>query len=938
VEREQDLAALESALNEVAEGRGRTVAVVGEPGIGKSRLVAAARERAQSEGMLVCSARGAELERTFPFGVVRQLAASSYADSTREERSSWFTGVAEMAAPLFREEAIVDDAGDATYARLHALYWLCANAARRRPLVLAVDDAHWADEASLAFVGFLARRVEEIPLLLLLGARPPDPRENPELAGVLADPGTTTLAPEALTLDGVAALLRAVLARSPDPAFVAACHQATAGNPFLLGELAGEIRAEGMEPTAASAPRVASLTPAGVRTTTLVRLARLGEPARALARTLALLGDHTPVAVAAELAELERAVALDAAASLEEAGIVARDEGLSFVHPLLRAAIADDIPSVERVGAHGAAARALAREGAAADQVSVHLLRTEPAGDPWVVETLRAGAARALAFGDPETAGAYLRRALDEPAAGDERPRVLLELGLAEARASAPAAVETLSSAVAAASDPDTICEASLRLAQVLNLAGRADDAAHVLEDGISALEGRPDLLDPLKAELIATAYVRISTRRRLDPLIRSLRDPERTPSTQFELFSTAALAAEYAISRGHPKVGLDLARRALASPATARRGPVAEWQAEVQAIRALMAAEELEEAEAAVTSTLEAARAQGNRLSVAAASGGRAAVRLRRDDLLGAEADATACLELLAGEADTDAIAMGAAATVVRAGLELGRALGDLDRVVEDHRGDPDYPTAAFLLIAEGTLRFVAGDLEQTLSLFERCSEYEWVRDCPALYPWRSAAARVLGRMDRASEGRVLAEEELRLARAAGTPRAIGVALQASAAVAGSDPEREPLLEEAVTVLGRGDAQVELARALLARGALRRRSGQRKLAREDLERAHELASSRAAVRIAEEAATELKSSGVQLRRSTGGGADELTPSERRVAEIAAQGATNREIAQSLFLSEKTVEAHLGRAYRKLGIRSRGRLAAALGSGEPAAS
>ena len=150
VERERELSALAAALDGAASGRGGTLAVTGDPGIGKSRLLAAAREHARSAGMLVCAARGAELEHAFPFGVVRQLAASSYADTTREERESWFTGVARMAAPLFREDAIADDSAGASYPRLHALYWLCANAARRRPLVLLVDDAHWADEASLS--------------------------------------------------------------------------------------------------------------------------------------------------------------------------------------------------------------------------------------------------------------------------------------------------------------------------------------------------------------------------------------------------------------------------------------------------------------------------------------------------------------------------------------------------------------------------------------------------------------------------------------------------------------------------------------------------------------------------------------------------------------------------------------------------------------------
>ena len=219
-----------------------------------------------------------------------------------------------------------------------------------------------------------------------------------------------------------------------------------------------------------------------------------------------------------------------------------------------------------------------------------------------------------------------------------------------------------------------------------------------------------------------------------------------------------------------------------------------------------------------------------------------------------------------------------------------------------------------------------LAGDHERALERFERCGEEEWGRDCPALYPWRSAAALALARLGRDQEARALAAEEVAFAR---TPRACGVALHAAAAVA-SD---EALLARAIGELEGAEAPLELARALLARGELRRRDGRRTLARADLQRAYELAVSRGAVRVADAAADELRASGVRLRRTAARGADALTPSERRVAELAVRGLSNRDIAQSLFLSEKTVEAHLGRAYRKLGIRSRTRLAAALGGG-----
>lgn len=931
IERERELAALDAALDDAAAGRGRAVAVVGEPGIGKSRLLAAARERGRAAGMLVCGARGAELERAFPFGLVRQLAASSYANTTVEERASWFTGVARLAAPLFGEPSVAVSSAHDGESRLYALYWLCANAARRRPLVLVADDAQWADEASLGFVGFIARRVGELPMLLLLGTRPPDPGDTPELARMLTDPDTTTLTPGPLSSQGVTLLLQGILTGEPDPAFADACRHVTHGNPFLLTELAEEIRAEGIEPSATQAGRIASLTPAGVRTTALLRLARLSEHARQLARTLALLGDHAALSVAAELAKLDEASAVAAAVQLEKAGIVASNGGLGYVHPLLRAAVNNEVPSVERAAGHAAAARVLAGRGAAPDEIAVHLLAAAPAGDPWVVETLRQGAQRALELGDPEAGAAYLSRALDEPAGASERPRILLELGVAEARSGGATAAARLSEAAATAVDPDTRCEATQQLGQVLNLAGRAAEAAEALEEGIAALSERPDLADALRAELIATAYMRLSSRERLDPLIRSLREPVGLPVTQLELVGTAALAVEHAIARGDPAHGAELARRVLASPYQAS-GRATSGQIPVPIFLALIVAEQLEEAEAAVTAALEVARREGSAPGVAAMSSRRASIRLRRDDLLGAEADASACFELLADKPGTEAIAMGAAGAAVLAGVELGRSPADLERIIAAHHGDPDYPSHLFVLLADGTLRSLAGDFQGALARFEQCGSSRWLRDCPALSPWRSASAHALARLGRAAEAREHAAEELRLTRAAGTPRALGVALQAVAAVAEDDQERELRLDEAVSVLEQTEAALELARSLLARGALRRRTGRRRLAREDLQRAHDLAAARGAVRLADAAAEELRSSGARLRPAhSADGADALTPAERRVAELAATGLTNREIAQSLFLSEKTVEAHLGRTYRKLGIRSRGRLAAALG-------
>ena len=194
---------------------------------------------------------------------------------------------------------------------------------------------------------------------------------------------------------------------------------------------------------------------------------------------------------------------------------------------------------------------------------------------------------------------------------------------------------------------------------------------------------------------------------------------------------------------------------------------------------------------------------------------------------------------------------------------------------------------------------------------------------------PWRSSLASVLVRQGEIAEARKLAAEELRLARRWGTPRAIGVALRSAGEAAGRK-RSVALLEQAVHTLEASAGRLEHARALLSLGLSLRREGRRAPAREPLARAAELAERLGAPALAEQAAEELRVAGARPRRVELSGYASLTASERRIVLLARDGASNRDIAESLWLSVKTVEMHLGNAYRKLGIASRRELAGAL--------
>jgi len=199
-----------------------------------------------------------------------------------------------------------------------------------------------------------------------------------------------------------------------------------------------------------------------------------------------------------------------------------------------------------------------------------------------------------------------------------------------------------------------------------------------------------------------------------------------------------------------------------------------------------------------------------------------------------------------------------------------------------------------------------------------------------PGALVWRSDAALALHRLGEGEEARRLAAEEVELARRFGAPRALGVALRAAALV--SDRSPADGLREAADVLAGGDAPLELARTLVDLGAALRRGRRPVDAREPLRRGAELALHCGAHAVVRRAREELLASGARPRRLALSGAEALTPSERRVAELAAAGRSNREIAQELYVTEKTVEGHLSHSYDKLGIRSRAGLADALGA------
>ena len=197
-----------------------------------------------------------------------------------------------------------------------------------------------------------------------------------------------------------------------------------------------------------------------------------------------------------------------------------------------------------------------------------------------------------------------------------------------------------------------------------------------------------------------------------------------------------------------------------------------------------------------------------------------------------------------------------------------------------------------------------------------------------PAFIPWRSHAALLLHQLGDLPAAQRLANEEVELARAMGAPRAIGIALRANALV--HTPPALEALQEALDILERSPARLEHARTLVDLGATRRRAGERAASREPLREGHDLALLCGATLLVERARAEIAATGARVAPIGLRGVASLTPSERRVAELAAQGQTNKHIGQTLFITESTVETHLRHAYDKLDVRSRHKLSALL--------
>lgn len=935
LERDGELRELAGLAGSARAGRGATALIEGPPGIGKTRLVEAAGSLADEYGLTALSARGGELEREIAFGIVRQLFERRLAAADARERDLLLAGAARLAAPVLDLAADAQLAGDDGGSRvLHGLYWLTANLAERQPLAILIDDLHWADAASLRFLLYLGRRARELPLFIVAARRPAEAAAAGQLHSALErEVAAVKLEPEPLTVAAASALVRDSLGADPDPALALALHDAAGGNPFLLGEVIEAMRDEGLPLDAPSARRIGDLMPRGVSRQIVLRLGRLPAAASALARAVAVLGMQAELRHAAALARLEPEQAAVASDALAAAAILRPGAPLEFVHPLVRSATYGDIPDGERTLAHRDAARLLAADDADATRLAIHWLAVPPTGDREAVAALRAAGVRAVERGTPASAAEYLRRALAEPPREEERGDLLAELGRAELQSGQPEeGIAHLEQAMEASGGARERSRIAHDLAMGLIAPGRYLDAVRMLgraADEAAAVD--PDLAAGLEAELITAALMRHDTTGlRLEYRRRLPREFAGTTPGQRALL--AAMSMERLTEMAPVGEAAELARRAYEGGLTSEQGGHSGLV--ISCLYTLIVTDRLELAERAAEEAFSDVRARGSVVGVARIACFRAMLALRAGSIADAESFARESVEV--GREPGYRIASMALGPLVEALAERGE-LHAAWRLLEEAGFDTEVPDTYmhnFVLFARGRLRLAGRRAQEAAADLEEFGrrEGDWRADNPACFAWRSLLAGALLQLGDAGRATRLARQELEFARRIESPRAIGVALRTAGLSAGGT-QGLALLRESVASLEDTPAQLELARSRIELGAAVRRAGERSAAREPLREGMELAHICGAAALVGRAREELVATGARPRRIMRTGLDALTPSELRVARLAGQGMTNREIAQALFVTLRTVEVHLTHTYQKLDISSREELAGALESG-----
>ncbi|HEY2201050.1 MAG TPA: LuxR C-terminal-related transcriptional regulator, partial [Solirubrobacteraceae bacterium] len=570
---------------------------------------------------------------------------------------------------------------------------------------------------------------------------------------------------------------------------------------------------------------------------------------------------------------------------------------------------------------------ALTRLGAPPERVTAHLLLTGPNGDDGRVRTLRSAAAAAARQGAPLAAATRLKRALAESPPDPERAEILAELGFYEMAAMRfDAAGEHLRAAIGASTELARRAEAASILARCAIVSGGR--SADVVFDTVSALAQELATVDSersleLGSDLLMLAACAVPLRPRLNEHLRSF-EAQARGHPGYEAVARIYLAVGELLAGGSAQASADEVQAALA----AGLPPSDATKAGFLAVHTLRNTERYELALRLLDLGLQGARREGHAARQGLIHGQRAAIALAQGSLDDAQVEAETGLRLIDHQhfAFLQLLTVAMVVHIERGELDAASARArEAEAIgVADDRLFMDQ-----FLPARARLRIAQGDARAGLSDLLWCGERLQALGVSWSPEWQARTVLALVAVDERVRAQEFARDQLVIARRVGAPGALGLMLRVAARAADGD-QALALLEEATMVLERSSARLELAHALADLGAALNRLGRRREGRDAERRAIELADHCGAAVLAETARAELQAGPGRRARVELTGPNSLTAAERRVCHQAADGHTNREIAQALFVTEKTVERHLSSAYQKLGIRSRFQLAAAI--------
>lgn len=941
LERQRELCALDSALSELRDAAGGVqrarpsglLSFTGPGGLGKTALLTKARARAAAHGFTVLSARGGQNEQELAFRLVRQLVQPVLATMDETERrdflGSWYDIVA---VALGLEATDTTHAPDPTGVR-DGLDWVMTRlAAMKAPLVLLLDDLHWADPESLGWLASFAPRATDLALLILVAYRPDElPSEATAFRTVVERHGNRPYPLARLSTAGVAQIIRDELGEDAEDEFCDECWSITGGSPFEAVELAirlGERNLKGAQDELAAMRDLA----AAVKGPGLIEtLHGLGTTTVRFAHAAAVLGPPVSPELAATLAVIGSEDAVEATEKLRAARILADVQGpgggLEFVHPLIATAIYRSIRSAMRVGLHDRAAEAVRAAGLGPTAAARHLLEVPCEGRPEVVECLRQAAREYLRAGAPEAARRVLARALQEPPLPEDRAPLLHELAGATFLIEPTATVSHLQEALAErAVDPELRASIVYRLTQALAHTDRLAEAATV-----SADEARHATHPRIRLRMQADHFVWSAFRadepdsyartRRLVQLADRL-----TGRGLDERYILGSRAWDATV-RGEPRqTALACAEEALLgglSWTDENRG----FEVPVSVALVFMYSDQPRRAEELFTKGIAECEGKGWRGShLALGQTLYGYIRYRRGCLADAEdlvREGLRIADRVEGAVPAQWFAIGILiqTLLARGRITEARRLADAYRygeVVPNAVIYPDPRTVyAELLLAEGR-HSEAADLLSAVG--EWLDARGWHN--PSWCPWQLHLASALAPT---APGRALsvARDAVKRARKFGASSTIGQALRIEAEVTGGSSALK-LHAEAVEHLEQSPAAYELARTLIGHGAALSRNGRLQEAADRLYQGLEGAVHCGAEGLTARARQELSAAGLRPLPLRYAQADTLTAQERRTAELAVQGQPVPVIAKELRLTEQGVRQLLSGVYRKVGTDAAG--------------